>query len=39
MVHLQIIQNEIHFEVHRNYKIEKSLKIGDFSREDFRNTA
>lgn len=38
MVHLQIIQNEIHFEVHRNYKIEKSLKIGDFSREDFRNT-
>ena len=38
MVHLQIIQNEIHFEVHRNYKIEKSLKIGDFSREDFRST-
>lgn len=37
-MHLQIIQNEIHFEVHRNYKIEKSLKIGDFSREDFRNT-
>ena len=36
---MQIIQNEIHFEVHRNYKIEKSLKIGDFSREDFRNTA
>lgn len=35
---MQIIQNEIHFEVHRNYKIEKSLKIGDFSREDFRNT-
>lgn len=38
-MHLQIIQNEIHFEVHRNYKIEKSLKIGDFSREDFRSTA
>lgn len=38
MVHLQIIQNEIHFEVHRNYKIVKSLKIGDFSREDFRST-
>ena len=37
-MHLQIIQNEIHFEVHRNYKIEKSLKIGDFSREDFRST-
>ena len=35
---MQIIQNEIHFEVHRNYKIEKSLKIGDFSREDFRST-
>ena len=37
-MHLQIIQNEIHFEVHRNYKIVKSLKIGDFSREDFRST-
>lgn len=37
-MHLQIIQNEIHFKVHRNYKIEKSLKIGDFSREDFRST-
>lgn len=38
MVHLQIIQNEIHFEVHRKRKIEKLLKIGDFSREDFRST-
>lgn len=35
---MQIIQNEIHFEVHRNYKIVKSLKIGGFSREDFRST-
>ena len=39
MVHLQIIQNEIHFEVHINLEIEKSLKIGCFSREDFRSTA